>query len=40
MPSEDILTPTIRGNSSYTVTWVPSYYHPSRYMITVYPPES
>ncbi len=40
MPSEDILTPTTSGNSSYTVTWAPSYYHPSRYMITVYPPES
>ncbi len=32
MPSEDILTHTRSGNSSYTVTWVPSYYHPTRYM--------
>ncbi len=40
MPSEIILTPTTSGYSSYIVTWAPSYYHPTRYMITVYPPES
>ncbi len=38
--TEIILTPTTRGSSSYRVTWTPSYYNTSRYMITVYPPES
>ena len=40
VPSEIVLTPTTRGSSSYRVTWTPSYYNTSRYMITVYPPES
>ncbi len=40
VPSELFLTPTTRGSSSYRVTWTSSYYNTSRYMITVYPPES
>ncbi len=40
MQSEIILTPTTSGSSSYRVTWTSSYYNTSRYMITVYPPES
>ncbi len=40
MPSEIILTPTTSGYSSYIVTWAPSYYNTSKYMITAYPPES
>ncbi len=40
MPSEIILTPTTSGSFSYRVTWTPSYYNTSRYMIIVYPPES
>ncbi len=40
VPSELILTPITSGSSSYRVTWTPSYYNTSRYMITVYPPES
>ncbi len=40
MPSEIILTPTTSGSTSYRVTWTPSYYNTSRYMLTVYPPES
>ncbi len=39
-PSEIIFTPIINGPSSYRATWTPSYYNTSRYMITVYPPES
>ncbi len=39
-PSELILTSIINGSSSYRVTWTPSYYNTSRYIITVYPPES
>ncbi len=38
--TEIVLTPTTSGSSSYRVTWTPSYYNTSRYMITVYPPES
>ncbi len=38
--SEIILTPITSGSTSYRVTWTPSYYNTSRYMITVYPPES
>ena len=38
--SKIILTPTTRGSSSYRATWTPSYYNTSRYMVTVYPPES
>ncbi len=38
--TEIVLTPTTNGSSSYRVTWTSSYYNTSRYMITVYPPES
>ena len=38
--SELFLTPITSGSTTYRVTWTPSYYNTSRYMITVYPPES
>ncbi len=40
IPSAITLIPTTIDPSSYQVLWTPSYYNTSRYMITVYPPES
>ncbi len=40
IPSNITLTPTTVDPSGYQVSWIPSYYNTSRYMIIVYPPES
>ncbi len=40
IPSDITLIPTTTDSSSYRVTWTPFYYNTSRYMVTVYPPES
>ncbi len=37
--SQIALTP-LASRSRYRVTWMPSFYHTSRYMMTVHPPES